>query len=386
MTFLAAWWQAFWALVHESGLWLIVGFAMAGAVHALVPKSFLTRHLAGSGPWPILKASLLGIPLPLCSCSVIPVAASLRKDGASKGSAAAFAISTPQTGEESIPLTWALFGPFYAFTRPVIAIITAFTAGLLIELTNRKNPEPRTITIGEQKIEPTSCCQTHATPAPKACCHSAPAAAPTLAQRLRSAFRHGFVTMPMDLAPWLAIGFIAAAAVTAALPLGWIESNIGTGLAPMLLMLLVGIPLYICATSSTPLAFTLVAAGLSPGAALVLLLAGPATNVATITWALKDLGLRATAIYLAVIATVAVIAGLAFDAFFAQTIRLADTLGSHEHAALSLLFAIGSILFTMLLAWCLTMRIWDATVAGRACHIEPAPSKSCCSSHEKHAS
>ncbi len=382
MTFLAAWWQAFWVLVHESGLWLIVGFAMAGAVHALVPKSFLTRHLAGSGPWPILKASLLGIPLPLCSCSVIPVAASLRKDGASKGSAAAFAISTPQTGEESIPLTWALFGPFYAFTRPVIAIITAFTAGLLIELTNRKNPAPRTITIGEQKIESASCCQAPATPAPKACCHSAPAAAPTVAQRLRSGFRHGYITMPMDLAPWLAIGFVAAAAVTAAIPVGWIESNIGTGFVPMLLMLLVGIPLYICATSSTPLAFTLVAAGLSPGAALVLLLAGPATNIATITWALKDLGLRATAIYLAVIATVAVVAGLLFDTFFIHTIQLAQTLGSRDHGGLNAAFAIGSILFSMLLGWSLTMRIWNALTTPSLCST--TSSKSCCSSHPDH--
>lgn len=188
--------------------------------------------------------------------------------------------------------------------------------------------------------------------------------------------------MPMDLAPWLAIGFVAAAAVTAAIPVGWIESNIGTGFVPMLLMLLVGIPLYICATSSTPLAFTLVAAGLSPGAALVLLLAGPATNIATITWALKDLGLRATAIYLAVIATVAVVAGLLFDTFFIHTIQLAQTLGSRDHGGLNAAFAIGSILFSMLLGWSLTMRIWNALTTPSLCST--TSSKSCCSSHPDH--
>jgi uncharacterized membrane protein YraQ (UPF0718 family) len=378
MTFLSAWWDALWALMHESGLWLIVGFAMAGAVHALIPRSFLTRHLAGPGPWPILKASLLGIPLPLCSCSVIPVAAGLRKDGASKGASAAFAISTPQTGEESIPLTWALFGPVFALARPLIAVTTAFIAGILIQFTDRKQTAARTITISEQPFKPAACCGTKPAPAspPKTCCQSQPQPS-RLAPRLRDAWRHAFVTMPMDLAPWLFVGFLAAAAITAALPPGWIASHVGTGLLPMLAMLLVGIPLYVCATSSTPLAYSLVLAGLSPGAALVLLLAGPATNIATVTWALKDLGLRATAIYLATIASVAVAAGLAFDTLFADSIQLARDLGTHEHVALGAAFAIGSVLFSMLLGWCLTMRLWNALPAARACSVD-STQHSCC--------
>lgn len=162
--------------------------------------------------------------------------------------------------------------------------------------------------------------------------------------------------MPVDLAPWLAIGLVLAAAVTAAVPTGWIENNIGTGIVPMLLMLLVGIPLYICATSSTPLAFTLVAAGLSPGAALVLLLAGPATNVATIAWAIKDLGAKATAIYLATIAVVAVAAGVAFDALLGSTVHLAEAGGVHEHASMGIAYGVGAVLFTAWLGWALVMR------------------------------
>ncbi|GAB4385089.1 MAG: SO_0444 family Cu/Zn efflux transporter [Phycisphaerales bacterium] len=395
MNFLQAWLDALWALLLDSGLWLIVGFLMAGAMHAIVPKGFLERHLAGRGAWPILKASLLGIPLPLCSCSVIPVAAGLRKGGASRGASAAFAISTPQTGEESIPLTWALFGPVYALTRPVAAMITAFTAGLLIERfaqsgQDRAEDAPlRTCGCSGGKAAgaadacctapaPTeSSCGCHAQ-APAAagascgctgqarsgaasgrgCCSSKSAPAPqSIRERIRAGWRHGFVTMPIDLAPWLALGFALAASVSAIIPQGWIESHVGSGLVPMLIMLLIGIPLYICATSSTPLAYSLVVAGLSPGAALVLLLAGPATNVATITWALKDLGTRATAIYLGTIAAVAVATGWVFDALLSGTVRLGDGVGLAAHREMRLAYVVGAVLFVSLLGWALTMRL-----------------------------
>jgi len=395
MGFLHAWWVSLWQLIVESGLWLIVGFAMAGAMHAIVPRGFLERHLSGKGPWPILKASLLGIPLPLCSCSVIPVASGLRRGGAGRGASAAFAISTPQTGEESIPITWALFGPIYALTRPVVAIVTAFLAGMLIERFGQPVEQP----AAEPEPAPGGCgCSDTSNQSEKSCCSSEPKqggscgchaseqtcgcsdqqgsccsehaepALPSVWERIRSGFRHGFVTMPIDLAPWLAIGLALAAAVTAAVPEGWIESHIGTGLLPMVAMLAVGIPLYICATSSTPLAYSLVLAGLSPGAALVLLLAGPATNVATLTWAIKDLGLRATAIYLAVISGVAIAAGWVFDAFLASWVHLAETGTTHEHGSVSVVYGLGAVLFAALLGWSLTMRIARALAPKeRAC-------------------
>ncbi|MCL4222599.1 MAG: SO_0444 family Cu/Zn efflux transporter [Phycisphaerales bacterium] len=418
MTFMQAWWDAFWSLVLESGMWLVVGFALAGAMHALVPAGFLERHLAGRGAWPILKASLLGIPLPLCSCSVIPVAAGLRKGGASRGASAAFAISTPQTGEESIPLTWALFGPVYALTRPVVALVTAFAAGSLIEVfggrkratenqgqgagnshhacrreeesessaqscCGGKAAEPQPACGCGHKTGPAhACCSGHQpsstldcgreepvesdrarcgghgdAESAGSCCSTTKIARRDWGERIRAGLRHGFVTMPVDLAPWLAIGLVLAAAVTAAVPAGWIENNIGTGIGAMLLMLLIGIPLYICATSSTPLAYTLVAAGLSPGAALVLLLAGPATNTATIAWALKDLGVKATAIYLGTIAVVSVAAGVVFDALLSHTVRLAEAGGLHEHGGMGPAYVVGAVLFTMLLGWSLVMRV-----------------------------
>ncbi len=352
--FLARWASEFWSISLESGVWLIAGFVLAGFVHTLIPRAWMAKHLAGTGPWPIAKASLLGIPLPLCSCSVIPVAAGLRRSGASRGASAAFTISTPQTGEESIPLTWALFGPVFALIRPVIAVATAFTAGLLIETLA---PERET-----QPVEgdvPKACCSTKAEPS---CCADEPDAPPprSLGARMIESLRWGLIEMPKDLALWLLIGLGLAALIGALVPEGWIEAHIGTGLVPMLLMLLIGLPLYICATSSTPVAFTLVAAGLSPGAALVLLLAGPATNAATMAWVLKDLGGRALAIYLVVIAIFAVASGLVFDTLLSGFVTLADHAMGHEHAAASLVQTIFAVALLAMLVTALALRYWPS--------------------------
>ncbi len=438
MEFLSDILDAFWRIMLDSGVWLIAGLALAGVVHAFVPRDFLARHLASDGSRsrivPILKASLLGIPLPLCSCSVIPVAAGLRSSGAGRGASAAFAISTPQTGEESVPLTWALFGPVFALTRPVVAVVTALTAGVLIEWftpdgarqskagrTTRENApaggkaccSSASLTIGQDfdpeaddptgdegaqipnapeaetasccgggrampaPIAPSSCCASGSDPAPaptaaKSCCGTP--AAPTkaccsgggdagddarhsVAGRTRDALRHGFVTMLLDLAPWLAVGLVLSAVIAALVPEGWIGEHIGTGLVPMLLMLVVGLPLYVCATSSTPLAFALVAAGLSPGAALVLLLAGPATNAATMSWVVKDLGVRALGVYLAVIAAFAVGTGLAFDALLGGMVRLAEQGAAHDHSVVSVTQSVGAGLFTLMLLVAVGVRI-----------------------------
>ncbi|MCC5824386.1 MAG: SO_0444 family Cu/Zn efflux transporter [Phycisphaerales bacterium] len=361
--FLSTFWSELWHILLESGVWLVLGLALAGLVHAFVPRSWFTRHLGGRGVVPIAKASLLGIPMPLCSCSVIPVAAGLRRQGAGKGATAAFAISTPQTGEESIPITWALFGPVFALARPIIAVITAFLAGLAINAADR---EPRT---PPEKTQP-------APPLPEP--PSPPPPPKPLGEKLQTARVHGFGTMLRDLAPWLAWGILAAALIGAAVPEGWIAEHVGTGLWPKVLMLFIGIPIYICATSSTPLAWSLVMAGLSPGAAIVLLLVGPAVNVATMSWVIKDLGVKVLAIYISVIAAVALVAGTIFDAFFAHAMVLAEGAGA-THAAggpWAWAKAIGAVLFLALLANALYTRFAPKKTAS-CCAAEPA-APSCC--------
>lgn len=400
-----------WSILVDSGIWLIFGFALAGVVHAIVPIGWIRRQLGGRGVVPIAKAAALGLPMPLCSCSVIPVAASLRGAGAGKGASAAFTISTPQTGEESIPLTWALFGPVFALVRPIVAIVTAFVAGVLIDklapdgeagasrgtgpehehggagCCSHTGPTPTNSCCSREPAPAGSCCSHAAGPEPaKACCsHSAAPAKSccsskpepehrTLGQRVVAALRYGFVTLPSDLAPWLITGLVLAAVVAAAVPKGWIGEHLGSGILPMLLTLVVGVPLYICATSSTPLAFALVTAGLSPGAALVLLLAGPATNTATMAWVLKDLGKRALAIYLATIAALALASGLVFDAFLSSVIRLASEGGGHEHVV-GPLAPVGAVVLAAVLLAGAVMRYAPRVRTGRHAehHAAEAP-------------
>ena len=188
--------------------------------------------------------------------------------------------------------------------------------------------------------------------------------------------------MLVDLAIWLSIGLVMAAIIGAAVPPGWFEEHIGSGIITKLVMLMVGIPLYICATSSTPLAFSLVVAGLSPGAALVLLLSGPATNVATMSWLLKDLGVKALVIYLATIAVIALGAGIIFDQFFLGLMPpLTEMAAMHDHMIpLLSVKGIAALIFILLMAWALGMKMrkhmnkkgWGPTNAPAA--------GSCCSS------
>jgi len=347
MDFITRFIAELWHIMVESGVWLLGGLLLAGLVHAFVPRAWFMKHLGGRGLGAVGKASLLGIPMPLCSCSVIPVAAGLRRQGAGKGASAAFAISTPQTGEESIPLTWALFGPVFALARPVIAVLTAFLAGAAI---NALDPdEPATDDVQTVAIE-----------------DERPA---SFRDRLAVAWHHGFVTMMRDLAPWLVAGLIMAALISAALPSGWIAENVGTGLWPKVAMLFVGVPLYICATSSTPLAWSLVAAGLSPGAAIVLLLAGPATNVATMSWVIKDLGIRSLVVYVVVISAVALGSGVLFDAFFADMIVLASRSEAHVHGgdAWGLIRSMGAGAISAGLLWALAMRYWPGKTEPASC-------------------
>ncbi len=411
-----------WMILTESSVWLIFGFLLAGVVHVLVPREWMMKHLGGKGIVPIAKASLLGIPLPLCSCAVIPVAAGLREQGASKGASAAFAISTPQTGEESVPLTWGLFGPFFALARPVIAVFTGLLAGILIDLTHRNETESKSETQADSIEDPNaiglsitnaddagavvaqtekkatgSCCSSKpkpeasscysstkpkAEPASGSCCSSTPQKTGLgFAGSTKEAFRHGFGVMLVDLAMWLALGLVMAAVIGSAVPPGWFEEHVGSGLWPKLVMLVVGIPLYICATSSTPLAFGLVSAGLSPGAALVLLLSGPATNVATMSWLIKDLGAKALVIYLSVIAGVALGAGIIFDAFFLNMVTLADTASKHEHGMGGFGYKeVAAVIFVMLMAWALGIKARKWLDAHKVGTPTPQSSGGCCSS------
>ncbi len=274
-------------LYLEAAPWLVLGLVAAGLIQAWLPKERLYRWIGGEGFWPIVKAALIGAPLPLCSCGVLPAALSLHRAGASKGSTLSFLIATPETGPDSIAVSYALLGPFMAVVRPIAAILSSVFTGLLALLIPAQKARFPGISIAPA-CSGDSCCADETEPSQERL---------SAWPKTRDGIRYAFSNILDDLVLWLSIGLVAAALVATFVPplamAAW-----GSGFTAKLLMLLAGIPMYVCATASTPIAAGLLLAGVSPGTVLVFLLAGPATNVATIAVIRKEMGNAAVGVYL----------------------------------------------------------------------------------------
>ncbi len=278
---------------NEAAIYILFGFFVAGLLYIFYPKEKVVKSLGKKGFGSIFKAALMGIPLPLCSCGVIPTALSLRKQGASRGATISFLISTPETGVDSMAITYALIDPIMTIFRPIAAFLTAMFAGVAENIFSAPDDTP----------EVTQACPTCGNSIADNHTHTRQA-------KLRRAMEYAFVDLVGDISKWLIIGIVLAGVISSAIPEGFFENYLGSGIFSMLVMLLVGIPLYICATSSTPVAAALILKGLSPGAALVFLLAGPATNIATILVVGKQMGRKTITIYLISIAFMSVVMGL----------------------------------------------------------------------------
>ncbi|MCD6416654.1 MAG: permease [Planctomycetes bacterium] len=290
--------EGFWAVLGEMAPFLLFGFLMAGALYVLISARAVERHLGGKGMLPVVKAAVFGIPLPLCSCGVIPVAASLRRHGASRGATAAFIIATPQTGVDSILVTFSLLGGVFAAFRPLAALVSGIIGGWLVgSAGGARDSEPPSARAGGED--------------------SYRAGEGTGGRALR-ALRYGFVSLPRDIARPLVLGLVIAGAISAIVPDDYFSGLLGGGIGQMVVMMLIGIPLYVCATASVPVAASLIAKGISPGAALVFLMTGPATNAATVATVWKIMGRRSALIYLATVALAALASGLALNYIMAS--------------------------------------------------------------------
>jgi hypothetical protein len=293
---------ASWAVFAEMAPYLLLGFFFAGVLSILISAEWVERHLGGRGLGQVLKASLFGVPLPLCSCGVLPVGASLRRQGASRGATTAFMLSTPQTGVDSIAVTYALLGPFIAVVRPLAALVTGFAGGALVHVADRHDDDEAaaaaTATAGQASCSLDGCCDEE----------------PAHRHSFLDALRYGFVTLPRDIGKALLVGVALSGVISALVAPDTLRSYLGGGVVPMLAAMAIGIPLYVCATASTPIAASLIVAGLSPGAALVFLITGPATNSASLVTLWKVLGRRATILYLVTVAVGALATGIAVDA------------------------------------------------------------------------
>ncbi|MFW6132749.1 MAG: SO_0444 family Cu/Zn efflux transporter [Planctomycetota bacterium] len=293
----------FWSVLTEMAPYLLFGFLVAGVLSVLISEAFIRRHLGGQGVWQVVKAALVGVPMPLCSCGVIPVSASLRRRGAGKGATVGFLIATPQDGVDSILVTFGLLGPVYAVFRPVVALVSGILGGSIVAAVSPEDADDAT----------------HPRPADDMTSNDAPdptTAAPPRRNRFRRALVYGFGELPRDIGKALIVGLALAALISALVPPGSLRSVLGGGIVAMLVMMVVGVPVYVCATASVPVAAALIAKGASPGAALVFLMTGPATNAATIATIWRVLGHKTAVIYLATVAACALGAGLLLDAIF----------------------------------------------------------------------
>lgn len=279
-------------LINSMAPYLILGFFLAGLMHAFVPNTLYRRYVGKNSFRSVFNAAMLGIPLPLCSCGVIPTAMSLRKEGASKGATISFLIATPQTGVDSIIATYSLMGLPFALIRPVAALTTALLGGCLI---NKSDSTLDENTVTETEASP-DCPSQH-----------------TFGKKLKKALHYAFVEMMQDIGKWLVVGLIVAGLITVFVPDTFFATFADKPLLSMLLVLAFAIPMYLCATGSIPIAVALMLKGLSPGTALVLLMAGPAVNAASILVISKVMGKKTLILYLSSIILGAVCFGLGID-------------------------------------------------------------------------
>ncbi len=275
-------------LMNDVSFFLLAGFLLAGVLHAYFSTSVIDKYLGGKGIRSVVNAALLGVPLPLCSCGVIPAGVSLYKNGASKASAVSFLISTPQTGIDSMLVTYSMLGLPFALLRPLIAFVTGIIGGMFTNMFERSSApvnQPSTACAAENRKE----------------------------NRIKLIFRYAFVDLLQDILLWLVIGLLAAALLSVIIPDDFFTDYFSNRFVTMLFVLLLSVPLYVCASSSVPLAAVLMLKGLYPGAALVLLMAGPATNIATLLVLRNTFGVRTMLIYLFTIIAGSMLFGLAID-------------------------------------------------------------------------
>jgi len=386
-------WDAGASVFVEMAPYLVLGFLAAGFISQLLSADLLRRFLEKDDLRSVATASVVGAPLPLCSCSVVPVAASLRNAGASRGATSAFLVATPETGVDSVAATYALFGPVMAVVRPVAAVFSAIVTGLSVALLGRPYSEmaPVGASFGDEPVEgdaadgaaakgdategdategdagATSCCHAEPEPEPEpepesSCCHAegptddATGAAPERASRpplVARALRYAYVDLVDDLAWPLVIGVALSGVLGAFLPESWMSSPSLQGIWGYLFMLAIGLPLYVCAAASTPIAAVLVAKGMSPGAVLVFLLASPATNIGTILVVKKLLGGRGLAVHLVTLAAVTLFCGMLADLaiqLFGLSVPISAAVHDHAHAASTFSLVAAGVLLVVLMA------------------------------------
>lgn len=337
---------ALWHLTLSMAPYLLLGFLIAGLLYAFVPGATFSRHLSRKGWRSVRNATLLGIPLPLCSCGVLPTTVSLRRSGASRGACTAFLISTPQTGVDSILATYSLLGPVFALLRIVVALITGILGGLLTDFVFRNEAVSASRAIENEASEKIGFCA-----------------------KMKRAFSYAFGELLQDVGRWLVVGLLVAALVTVFVPADFFAFLQDRPLLGMLGVLLVAVPMYVCATGSIPIALSLMLKGMSPGTAFVLLMAGPAINAASMLVVGRAFGRKQMLVYMFSVVAGAILSGLLIDTFIPSSYFMPESLASASacYDCSEDNVSWWTILSGLLFAFLLLRALWLRHKGGSAC-------------------
>ncbi len=321
-------------LLNAMSIYIILGLFVAGILKQIIPDNFVSSHLGKDSTSSVIKATLFGIPLPVCSCSVIPLAQGLRKEGASKGAVQSFLISTPITGVDSILATYSLFGFIFTTFRIISSIIIAITVGLVQNFVQKDD------NVKVEKSESSCGCSSNCdTP---------------IAQKKFSfieVLKYGYGTLFSDMAKALLIGLILGALIITFTPKEYTEVLFENQFLTYIVVMLVSMPLYTCATASLPIAAAFMLQGMSPGAVFIFLTAGPATSAVTMSIVYKMLGKTSLIIYLTVIAILAFLFGYIYDTFFKELTLLTITMDNEE---MNIFNSLSSVVMMILIFYHLT--------------------------------
>ena len=326
MNYLIQYTIALWNLTSEMAPYLLLGFLVAGWLKVFFPARHMERLMGRNSFRSVLWAALLGIPMPLCSCGVVPTGVSFYRNGASRGATVSFLISTPQTGVDSILATYAMLGGPLAIIRPVVALFTGLGGGWLTNKLERKDETRIPVSAWVEASEPRS-----------------------ITRKIGDMLRYAFVDFLQDIMKWLVIGLFIAAAIELLIPNEFFSNYGGQGFTGMLLMLVASVPMYVCATASVPIAAVLLAKGLAPGAVLVFLMAGPATNAATITVLSKALGRKSFLVYLFSIVAGALVFGSLVNLLPAEWFQPVMHAQQHTHRMLPQAFSVATAVVLLVL-------------------------------------
>jgi len=307
------------SLYIEMAPYLILGFLISGFLYLFTSKEMITKNVGTPGFMSVLKAAILGVPMPLCSCGVIPVSTSMYKRGATKGATLSFLISTPQTGVDSILLTLNQMGPQFAIIRPIVALITGVIGGLFGDLIGDADYQTKTKVDHQHE-----------------------------SKSIKDGLRYSFITLPQDIINPLIKGIIISGLISVLLPSDFFTSYNLIGISAMVVIAIASVPIYVCATASVPIAMVLISKGLEPGAAFVFLMAGPATNAATISVIMNSLGKKIVYVYISIIFISSIIFGLLINAFLDPNSLPINMGHVHSHNAPWNIFSTISI-YTMLI-------------------------------------